>query len=1085
MTTTHNAVMWWVLVLISSNFLLQAAETTKAFDDSSTGTVNEQVLNDASLKNTVGSRFKIGVGVSHQVIENPDDAALITRHFEILTPENCMKPQAVHPGENVWNFENADRFADFTRKRKLELVGHCLVWAKDDRTDQWMMQEDGEPVSRDILLHRIETHVDTVVGRYADVATMWDVVNEAIGDSDGDLLRDSIYSRTTGMDFIVTAFKAAHAKDPDALLIYNDYNCHKPGKREKLIKLLTELKKKGAPVDAYGMQGHFELGDDSIPQLRETFAELRKLGIKVVVSELDIDVVKRGRWWAEDGKYREELATYDPYKDGLPEDIQRKLTQQYVEIFQLFSENSDVIERVSFWNLHDGESWLNDFPWKRVNYPLLFDRDRQPKPAFFAVCEALSNRNATRKKPSKTHAAWERTDEMSQLAHAELLKKTKQGTVDIYFQGDSITRRWGATDYPKLLAHWKKSFHGWNAANFAWGGDNTHHILWRMQNGELDGVAPKVIVLQAGANNLPWTDAGTPGHVDDVTEGIQAIIAEFRSRFPETPIVMTAMFPRDQNIKLIDTIDAINKRLETIATADKTIHWVNINKHLLGADGKLLPQVSSDGIHLEEPGYELWAQALRPIFTKLLGPPETTDTSPPPTGIPKASSATSDDTGLKPPLKPRVVVLTDVSTWETDDSESLVRLLVHADMIEIEGLVFTTGWSLDKTRDDFMGLIHKATDAYEKDLPNLRKRSNQPKHRQDESRQNLGYWPSPQYLRERTMYGSRKRGAEHIGEGNDSPGSNLIIKLADEDDNRPVWVTVWGGGNTLAQAIWRVKQDRTAAELKTFLKKLRVYTITDQDRGQKTPFSDSSHQWLRKEFESDLFFIWDECAWKYQNGTGKKNWTQYESHIQNHGNLGRVYPKYKYGVEGDTPAILHVMPTGLNNPSEPTQGGWGGYFAFGTAPDQETSCFTNHQGAQYETCRELEDHFYAATFNNFAARMDWAKDGAGNRNPIAAIDNDKTLKILTRSPREGTTVKLDASTSQDPDDDKMTFKWWVLTAAGTYTQEIKITGSDSKVAAIEVPPGSAGKTFHVICEVTDDGTHNLTSYRRIIFEPTK
>jgi GH35 family endo-1,4-beta-xylanase len=162
-----------------------------------------------------------------------------------------------------------------------------------------------------------------------------------------------------------------------------------PGKREKLIQLLTELKSKGAPVDAYGMQGHFELGDDSISQLRDTFVELRKLGIKVVVSELDIDVVTRSRWWAEGGKYREELASYDPYRENLPEEIEQKQIQQYVELFKLFDENSDIIARISFWNLHDGQSWLNDFPWKRVNYPLLFDRNLKPKPAFDAVYKFL------------------------------------------------------------------------------------------------------------------------------------------------------------------------------------------------------------------------------------------------------------------------------------------------------------------------------------------------------------------------------------------------------------------------------------------------------------------------------------------------------------------------------------------------------------------------------------------------------------------------------------------------------------------------------------------------------------------------
>lgn len=345
-----------------------------------------------SLKQAVGERFKMGVGVGHTLLQNPEDAKLIVKHFSILTPENCMKPQSIHPAEGEWNFDASDRFVQFARSNDLEVVGHCLVWAKDDRTDPWMISEGDQPVSRETLLKRIEDHIDTVVQRYGDAVTMWDVVNEAIGDSGEELLRDSVYSRTTGMDFIVTAFKAARAHDADALLIYNDYNGHKPGKREKLIELLTQLKAAGAPVDAYGMQGHFELGDESIEQLRETFDQLRKLGIKVVVSELDIDVVKRGRWWADGGKYREELATFDPYKDGMPEEIARQQAEQYVALFRLFDEYSDIIERVSFWNLHDGESWLNYFPWQRVNHPLLFDRDRQPKPAFDAVYQTLTAR---------------------------------------------------------------------------------------------------------------------------------------------------------------------------------------------------------------------------------------------------------------------------------------------------------------------------------------------------------------------------------------------------------------------------------------------------------------------------------------------------------------------------------------------------------------------------------------------------------------------------------------------------------------------------------------------------------------------
>lgn len=342
-----------------------------------------------SLKEAIGDRFQTGVGVGHAVLEDPADAALIRQHFQILTPENCMKPQSIHPAEDRWNFAASDGFVDFARAHQLDVVGHCLVWAKDDRTDRWMMQENGAPVSRETLLRRIETHVATVVERYADAVTMWDVVNEAVADGGDELLRDSVYSRTTGIDFIVKAFQTARAKDPDALLIYNDYNDHLPGKREKVIRLLTELKQRGVPVDAYGVQGHFELGDGVLPQLRETLDALRKLDLQVVVSELDIDVVTRSRWWADEGKHRAELASYDPYKDGLPPEIEQQQIKQYVELFKLFDEYQDMIARVSFWNLHDGQSWLNYFPWKRTNYPLLFDRDRRPKAVFSAVYESL------------------------------------------------------------------------------------------------------------------------------------------------------------------------------------------------------------------------------------------------------------------------------------------------------------------------------------------------------------------------------------------------------------------------------------------------------------------------------------------------------------------------------------------------------------------------------------------------------------------------------------------------------------------------------------------------------------------------
>uniref|UniRef100_UPI0040476063 nucleoside hydrolase-like domain-containing protein n=2 Tax=Algoriphagus sp. TaxID=1872435 RepID=UPI0040476063 len=432
--------------------------------------------------------------------------------------------------------------------------------------------------------------------------------------------------------------------------------------------------------------------------------------------------------------------------------------------------------------------------------------------------------------------------------------------------------------------------------------------------------------------------------------------------------------------------------------------------------------------------------------------------------------------------KPRIVVLTDVSTWETDDSESLVRLMAHADLFEIEALIFTTGWSLDKTRADFMDLIHLAIDAYEKDLPNLQKRSNQQKFNSDESRQTIGYWPSPDYLRSVTMFGSENRGLKFLGEGNESAGSDYIIQLADEKDDRPLWITIWGGGNTLAQAIWDVKQTRSEAELKDFLHKIPTYAITDQDRDQKTRYDISSHYWMRKEFSEDLLFIWDESAWKFQNGTGKRNWEAYAEHIQGHGALGAVYPKYKYGVEGDTPAFLYLLPNGLSNPLIPSQVSWGGYTLFQLTEDNVTSSYSNFNSPAVEISGKYLEHFYPATFNNFAARMDWAKEGIGNRNPYVVLNEKEGIEIIEQEVKPGEEISWDASRSYDPEGDALTFVWWTIPEAGSYKGEVAIEGKDLSKASLKVPADFSGKTLHIICEATDTGSPKLTSYRRIIIE---
>ena len=434
---------------------------------------------------------------------------------------------------------------------------------------------------------------------------------------------------------------------------------------------------------------------------------------------------------------------------------------------------------------------------------------------------------------------------------------------------------------------------------------------------------------------------------------------------------------------------------------------------------------------------------------------------------------------LAAPLKPRVVVLTDISTWETDDHESLIRLLVHADLFEIEGLVISTGYSIKtltkSPEKGFINIARGVIDAYGKDLPNLMKRSRQAGHKFDGARQRLGYWPSPKYLRDRTMLGSLNRGRRFVGDDNDSPGSNLIIKQADDEDTRPVWVLVWGGGNTVAQSIYRVKKTRTAERFKAFLRKIRVYTITDQDRHYRGEgHTVSAHGWMREQAGRDLLFIWDECAWKAHNGTGKRNWGQYATHIQGHGNLGMQYPKYKYGVEGDTPSFLYLMPTGLNDPEDPAQCSWSGTYG-GNA---------DNLWRQAASCRSYFDRFYTAAFNNFAARMDWAQSGTGNRNPVIVLDGDDGTRVLTRTPRQGTTVDLDASKSYDPDGDGLKFTWWVQPNAGTFRGKVSISDSSSSIAKIKVPADSAGRSFHVVCEVVDSGTHPLSAYRRIVFVPT-
>jgi lysophospholipase L1-like esterase len=233
-----------------------------------------------------------------------------------------------------------------------------------------------------------------------------------------------------------------------------------------------------------------------------------------------------------------------------------------------------------------------------------------------------------------------RTDRNSRIAHEQLVEKANKGRIDVYFLGDSITRRWGATDYPELLANWRSNFFGWNAANFGWGADQIENILWRVENGELDRVNPRVIVLLAGINNV-GTVPGGDTKVENITRGLKALVNTCQQKALNAVIILTALFPRNDNMAVIPTINAINENLAKMADG-KTIRYLNVNSKLADQDGKLFDGISKDKLHPGLKGYQIWADGLKPIFTEILGPPAKTDHAPPPTGDPSAKPPKAD-----------------------------------------------------------------------------------------------------------------------------------------------------------------------------------------------------------------------------------------------------------------------------------------------------------------------------------------------------------------------------------------------------------------------------------------------------------
>ncbi len=344
-----------------------------------------------SLKDAFKNHFRIGAALNPAYFTETDaaGAVLVKKHFNTITPENDMKWERIHPRSDAglagYNFANADKYVQFGEKNGMFIIGHCLVW--HSQVPRWVFQNaEGKPLDRAALLERMRDHIHTVVGRYKGRVHGWDVVNEALNE-DG-TLRKSQWLNIIGEDYIAKAFQYAHEADPQAELYYNDYNLEYEAKRMGAINLAKKLQQQGIRITAIGTQSHDKMDRPTAQQHDETLKAFKELGVKVVVTELDIDVLPAvtRQPTADVSARAQATAESNPYKAGLPDEMQQALAKRYAELFAVFLKHKDVITRVTFWGVTDRDTWLHNFPAPgRTNHPLLFDRENKPKPAFDAV----------------------------------------------------------------------------------------------------------------------------------------------------------------------------------------------------------------------------------------------------------------------------------------------------------------------------------------------------------------------------------------------------------------------------------------------------------------------------------------------------------------------------------------------------------------------------------------------------------------------------------------------------------------------------------------------------------------------------
>lgn len=347
----------------------------------------EVAKNEKNLKNSFSKDFLVGAAVNDGHINGTDTLGLqlIAGEFNTITPENVMKWMYIHPEKDRYFFDITDKFVALGEKHNMHIVGHTLVW--HSQLAEWM-----NSVSDTTELSKILTnHISTIAGRYKGKIHTWDVVNEALNE-DGSF-RESLFYQLMGSDYIDLAFKEAAKADPEAKLVYNDYNLWKPEKRAGVVRLVKKLQEKGVKIDGIGMQAHWSVEGPSLEDIENSILAYAELGLQVSFTELDVTALPNP-WELNGAAVEQDYSRYEndpkmnPYPNGLSDEAKTKLAERYEAIFKLFLKHKDKISRVTFWGVHDGQSWLNGWPISgRTNHPLLFDRALQPKQAYHSVID--------------------------------------------------------------------------------------------------------------------------------------------------------------------------------------------------------------------------------------------------------------------------------------------------------------------------------------------------------------------------------------------------------------------------------------------------------------------------------------------------------------------------------------------------------------------------------------------------------------------------------------------------------------------------------------------------------------------------